>query len=343
MIEQFRAAKERAGLPTLFGSIKPKQPTIEDLQKKKEEEMRKKQEKEDEAVRRREEMMKKKTEEQREKREERIRRVQEARIQQEQEKSRKNQAREQEEKLAALKRREERLKLEAQKQQQEAQKQRQAEERRKREAEEEEIERRKKKEQEQQDEEERRRKRVEEEEARRRKREEAEAALQNKKRDEEERQQREKELAKATAPQPVTKAANLNSTFNKSTALNTTQTLAGSSQEPQSYDMTPARIELPPEPSKTKDDYGLDDLKSDEETDDEDNPRKVVPAWAQGSAFRTALLKQMYMGPDPDLIFDGGALMPDLSAIFKQQRKRFFKRTSSACWETPPNSKLLKM
>ena len=40
--------------------------------------------------------------------------------------------------------------------------------------------------------------------------------------------------------------------------------------------MTPARCELPPEPPKTADDYGLDDLKSDEETDDDENPKKQV-------------------------------------------------------------------
>ena len=100
---------------------------------------------------------------------------------------------------------------------------------------------------------------------------------------------------------------------------------------------------------------GLDDLKSDEDTDDEDCPRKQVPKWAEGTQLRTALLKQCYMGPDLDTIFCT-VEMPDLSTMFDQQRKRylinilmnslidnipfqrFFKRTSSACWETPPES-----
>ena len=145
--------------------------------------------------------------------------------------------------------------------------------------------------------------------------------------------------------------------------------------------MTPARHELPPEPSKDEDNYGkiitdhllnfksnpncyvkhlknfyigLDDLKSDEDTDDEDCPRKEVPKWAEGTQLRTALLKQCYMGPDLDKIFTT-VEMPDLSTMFDHQRKRycvfyslerfysfslysFFKRTSSACWETPPES-----
>merc|ERR1719318_1496886 len=82
---------------------------------------------------------------------------------------------------------------------------------------------------------------------------------------------------------------------------------------------------------------GLDDLNSEEDTDDEDCPRKVVPKWAEGSQLRTALLKQCYMGPDLDSIF-ANVEMPDLSSMFAQQRKRFFKRTSSAVWETPPES-----
>ena len=82
---------------------------------------------------------------------------------------------------------------------------------------------------------------------------------------------------------------------------------------------------------------GLDDLRSDEETDDEDCPKKRVPQWAEGTQLRTALLKQCYMGPDLDEIFKT-CDMPDLSIIFEHQRKRFYKRTSSAVWDKPPQS-----
>merc|ERR1712119_99435 len=141
------------------------------------------------------------------------------------------------------------------------------------------------------------------------------------------------------AKQPMVKSVqskDLNSTYSKpgdTTVNNTLEVTQGVS----SYDMTPARHELPPEPSQDEDNYGLDDLRSDEDTDDEDCPRKEVPKWAEGTQLRTALLKQCYMGPDVDMIF-ANVEMPDLSTMFAHQRKRFFKRTSSAVWDTPPES-----
>ena len=66
---------------------------------------------------------------------------------------------------------------------------------------------------------------------------------------------------------------------------------------------------------------GLDDLRSDSETDDEDNPKKQVPKWAEGTQLRTALLKQCYMGPDVDKIFCMPE-DPDLTTMFGQVKKR---------------------
>jgi len=133
----------------------------------------------------------------------------------------------------------------------------------------------------------------------------------------------------------------LNATYEKPTAAKPTNKAldrtANTDQQPQSYDMTPARHELPPEPLADENNYGLEDLDSDAGTDDEDCPRKQVPKWAEGTNLRTALLKQCYMPPDLDQIF-ATVEMPDLSSMFVEQRKRFFKRTSSACWEQPPES-----
>ena len=69
---------------------------------------------------------------------------------------------------------------------------------------------------------------------------------------------------------------------------------------------------------------GLDDLKSDSETDDEDNPKKQVPRWAEGSELRTALLKQCYLGPNIDQIFYT-VTDPDLSEMFGQAKSRWIE------------------
>ena len=77
------------------------------------------------------------------------------------------------------------------------------------------------------------------------------------------------------------KKANLNQTYDKAdtSQLNSTYT---KDQTIQSYDITPARHELPPEPLIDQENYNIEDLKSDDDTDDEDNPRKVIPKWASG-------------------------------------------------------------
>jgi len=106
--------------------------------------------------------------------------------------------------------------------------------------------------------------------------------------------------------------------------------LASDSAGPSSsYSMAPSRHagNLPPEPLENENNYGLDHLDSEGSTDDEEEPIKEVPKWAEGSLLRTALLKQLYMGPDLDAIF-APIEMPELANMFDHQRKRFFKRTS---------------
>jgi hypothetical protein len=55
-----------------------------------------------------------------------------------------------------------------------------------------------------------------------------------------------------------------------------------------------------------------------------------------GSAFRAALMHQAYNPPDIDNIFFVQDACPDLSEIFEQKKRRFFKRTSSAVWGKAP-------
>ena len=77
---------------------------------------------------------------------------------------------------------------------------------------------------------------------------------------------------------------NLNSTFTKNDVpdSSTSHKNHADAKQVQSYDITPARHELPPEELEDPENYNIADLKSDEDTDDEDAPRKVVPKWAEG-------------------------------------------------------------
>merc|ERR1712059_92183 len=101
-----------------------------------------------------------------------------------------------------------------------------------------------------------------------------------------ERIQREREEMKRMKEREAARQGDLNSTYSKENekpdlnntetlnstqTLNTTQTLPSkASQGVETYDMTPARHELPPEPLLNEDDYGLDDLHSDQDTDDDE-------------------------------------------------------------------------
>ncbi|NXF10754.1 INCE protein, partial [Smithornis capensis] len=87
-------------------------------------------------------------------------------------------------------------------------------------------------------------------------------------------------------------------------------------------------------PVADKNNYGLD-LKSDDSTDDENDPRKPVPAWADGAQLHQAILHQYYYPPDVDELF-GAIPPPQLEHIFYKSKPRYFKRTSSAVWHSPP-------
>ncbi|NXU86543.1 INCE protein, partial [Xiphorhynchus elegans] len=87
-------------------------------------------------------------------------------------------------------------------------------------------------------------------------------------------------------------------------------------------------------PMADENDYGLD-LNSDDSTDDESEPRKPVPAWAEGAQLHQAILHQYYHPVDVDELF-GAIPSPQLEHIFYKSKPRYFKRTSSAVWHSPP-------
>nr|XP_031360976.1 inner centromere protein [Lonchura striata domestica] len=101
-----------------------------------------------------------------------------------------------------------------------------------------------------------------------------------------------------------------------------------------SYEMTPQSRKEFKVPLANSNDYGMD-LNSDDSTDDESQPRKPVPAWATGNQLSQAVIRQYYHPPDLDALF-GAIPSPKLEDIFYKNKPRYFKRTSSAVWHSPP-------
>lgn len=141
-------------------------------------------------------------------------------------------------------------------------------------------------------------------------------------------------------------AANLNVTVDiersvmstpvgKGGELNVTVDIEHSS--PQSYAITPKGGDKPLILSKNPEDYGMDQ-NSDDSTDDESAPRKPIPSWAEGPNLQQIIMKQYFNPPDLDSFF-GTIESPRLENIFYKSKPRYFKRTSSAVWHSPPAGK----
>ncbi|KAM9377390.1 inner centromere protein A isoform 3-T3 [Pholidichthys leucotaenia] len=103
---------------------------------------------------------------------------------------------------------------------------------------------------------------------------------------------------------------------------------------PQSYIITPKGGNKPLTINKNTDNYGMDQ-DSDDSTDDESAPKKPIPSWAEGSNLQQLIMKQYYNPPNMDSFF-GAIEPPKLESIFYKSKPRYFKRTSSAVWHSPP-------
>ncbi|XP_076588176.1 inner centromere protein A-like isoform X3 [Chaetodon auriga] len=104
-------------------------------------------------------------------------------------------------------------------------------------------------------------------------------------------------------------------------------------KSPQSYSITPKGGNKPVL-SKSAEDYGMDQ-NSDDSTDDESAPRKPIPSWAEGHNLQQIIMKQYFNPPDLDSFF-GPVEPPKLENMFYKCKPRYFKRTSSAVWHSPP-------
>ncbi|XP_034060661.1 inner centromere protein A isoform X2 [Gymnodraco acuticeps] len=144
------------------------------------------------------------------------------------------------------------------------------------------------------------------------------------------------EAQKATASLNVTveiERSVLSTPVGKGAGLNVTVDLEKS---PQSYSLTP-KGRNKPTTSKTAEDYGMDQ-NSDDSTDDESAPRKPIPSWAEGHMLQQIIVKQ-YFNPPNFESFLGIIEPPKLEAIFNKKKPRYFKRTSSAVWHSPPHGR----
>ncbi|XP_047189225.1 inner centromere protein A isoform X4 [Scophthalmus maximus] len=142
-----------------------------------------------------------------------------------------------------------------------------------------------------------------------------------------------KEAAKAAATLNVTvdiERSVMSTPVGKGGGLNVTVDIE---QSPQSYSITPKGGNRPLM-SKCAEDYGMDQ-NSDDSTDDESAPRKPIPSWAEGPNLQQIIMKQYFNPPQLDLFF--GKIEPlKLEDIFYKSKPRYFKRTSSAVWHSPP-------
>ncbi|XP_040361173.1 inner centromere protein-like isoform X3 [Ixodes scapularis] len=100
-----------------------------------------------------------------------------------------------------------------------------------------------------------------------------------------------------------------------------------------SYDITPHRSELPPAPNKHPDNYDIEDLDSGDETDDDSEPHKEVPAWATSVPLFRMVTAQHRARPAGSRMF-GQIENLNLDNVFSVSKKYFHKRTSSAIWAT---------
>ncbi|CAN7945199.1 unnamed protein product, partial [Ixodes pacificus] len=79
------------------------------------------------------------------------------------------------------------------------------------------------------------------------------------------------------------------------------------------------------------DNYDIEDLDSGDETDDDSEPHKEVPAWATSLPLFRMVTAQHRARPAGSRMF-GQIENLNLDNVFSVSKKYFHKRTSSAIW-----------
>lgn len=88
---------------------------------------------------------------------------------------------------------------------------------------------------------------------------------------------------------------------------------------------------------KTYEDYNINDLKSEDETDDDEQPSKPIPLWAKNPQLtQKAKFQGLKMINFTKLFQASSNYNVVLEDIFKIKRRNFTERSSSANWSSPP-------
>lgn len=83
--------------------------------------------------------------------------------------------------------------------------------------------------------------------------------------------------------------------------------------------------------------YDVSGLRSDDDTDDEEDPSKPIPAWAKQPLLGEASRAQSHKFINYTKLFKAACQNEiNLDEIFKYKRKKFNERSSSANWSSPP-------
>lgn len=83
--------------------------------------------------------------------------------------------------------------------------------------------------------------------------------------------------------------------------------------------------------------YEITDLNSSDETDDEEEPSKPIPLWAQDQNLTRRAIAQNKSHINFTKMFKATSHAEvDLEKIFKIKRSKFNERSSSANWTSPP-------
>ncbi|KAL7073270.1 hypothetical protein ACQ4LE_007175 [Meloidogyne hapla] len=99
------------------------------------------------------------------------------------------------------------------------------------------------------------------------------------------------------------------------------------------YDMTKDKVFLP----STENNYNVDDLSSGDETDNDEQPRKIVPNWAKKENIlaRTQEIHRLLTNDEIERHF-GKIQQPTAQDLFKGYRKNYPpRRASSSLWNSP--------